>query len=279
MNPRDGLVTIGATVSSAFGTNGAQISGTNWLMKWDPISKNTKWKTNLTETSQGLYGGFQDVEHDPLGNVFVVGTFPSSLLWVSSDGKGVTQWYLKSDPQTGAINHTERGIGGIAAWDWTLLAQGDTSGALWRFDMRAERGTPIPVTITSGNHTFADSDAILLPPKYNGTALLVAEDNVGISVFKSTDDWTTAQYKGLVKIGQRERDEGTSVTASVQIGGSLYEVLEPFGDEGLGGPGDRGKPDGVCVAGHYGGGGEIAGVGRGAVRVRIYGRSLSCVNT
>lgn len=231
------LVSIIADAANAFPSEGKDISGTNWLLKLDPATKSLLYKLNLTETSQGRYGGFQDVEQDPDGNAFVVGTWPGTLHKVSKDGKTVTPWYLPEN-----IVQTEKGIGGIAALDWLLLAQGDASGRIWRFDMRAEKGLPYPVPITSGNHSFSASDAIYLPPRYNGTVLLVAEDNVGISVFRSRDaTWDSAEFLGLVgRPADAEVGAGTSVVAPVQVGEGVYMVLEPFGDEGLGGPGTAG---------------------------------------
>lgn len=57
-------------------------------MLWDPETKEVLYKVNLTDTTHGKYGGLQDVEHDPDGNVYVVGTFPGSILKVhNSKGK------------------------------------------------------------------------------------------------------------------------------------------------------------------------------------------------
>jgi hypothetical protein len=233
---KTGHLSLIADAANAFPSEGKDISGTNWLLKYDPVAKSLVYKVNLTETSQGRYGGFQDVEQDPDGNVFVVGTWPGTLHRVSKDGKEVTPWYLPEK-----IVQTEKGIGGIAAWGWLLLAQGHSSGSIWRFDMKAEKGVPYPVPISSGNHTFGASDAIYLPPKYMGTILLVAEDTLGISVYRSRDaKWDSAEYLGLVA-RPATLEAGTNVVAPVQIGDAVYMVVEQFGDEGLGGPGTAGN--------------------------------------
>ncbi|ORY00667.1 hypothetical protein BCR34DRAFT_108407 [Clohesyomyces aquaticus] len=227
-----GHLSLIADSANVFGTLGADISGTNWLLKYDPSSEKTLYQINLTESSGGAYAGFQDIEHDPESNVYVVGTFPSTITKVSKDGKTVTPWYKPA-----VIDHTKRGLGGLASWGWMLLAQGDPSGSIWRFDMRSPAGIPYPVPIISGNHTFGDSDAISLPPKYNGTVLLVAEDTAGISVFRSKDaKWDSAEYLGLITGATQEIFN----TAPVQIAETVYTILEPFGDAGLGGPGTAG---------------------------------------
>ncbi|KAF2733330.1 hypothetical protein EJ04DRAFT_605806 [Polyplosphaeria fusca] len=235
---KSGLLSFIADYSMSFATNGADIAGTNWLMQMDLSTREVLYKINLTAVADGKYGGFQDVEQDPDGNVFIVGTWPGTLLKAKKGAKteaDVTPWYL---PQH--IVQTEKGIGGIATLGWMLLAQGDKSNQIWRFDMRAEKGTPVPVKITKGNHTFDQSDAIYLPPKYEGKVLLVAEDTVGISVFYSKDAaWVEAEYRGLVPIG--DVPAGASIVTAAQVGDAVYKVVEPFGDEGLGGPGTAGN--------------------------------------
>jgi hypothetical protein len=233
---KTGILSMIADTAMAFATNGEDISGTNWLLKYDPAADALLYKINLTETSQGRYGGFQDIEQDPDGNVFVVGTWPGTLHKVSKDGKTVTPWYLPEK-----IVQTEKGLGGIAALGWMLLAQGDASGKIWRFDMKAPRGVPYPIPIWRGNHTFSASDAIYLPPKYEGTVLLVAEDTLGISVFRSKDaKWDAAEYLGLVP-RPSSLEEGTNVVTPAQVGDAVYMVVEQFGDAGLNGPGSAGN--------------------------------------
>ncbi|KAF2684336.1 hypothetical protein K458DRAFT_302910 [Lentithecium fluviatile CBS 122367] len=233
---RTGHLFLIADAAMAFPSEGKDISGTNWLMQYDPVSNYLLYKINLTETSQGKYGGFQDVEHDPEGNVFVVGTWPGTLLRVDGEGGEVREWYLPEK-----IVPTEKGIGGIAALGWILLAQGDASGKIWRFNMNDKKGVPYPIPITRGNHTFGASDAIYLLPKYKGTVLLVAEDTIGISVFRSKDaKWDSAEFLGLVP-RPSTLEPGTNVVAPVQVGDAVYMVVEQFGDEGLGGPGTAGN--------------------------------------
>lgn len=145
----------------------------------------------------------------------------------------MTPWYL---PAT--INSTHRGLTGIASNGWDLLAYGDASGQLWKFNMRAPKGIPTVVPV-SGNHTFAASDAIYLPPRYGNKVLLVAESTVGTAVFYSADGWKSAQYKGTVALPTLE--PGTALVAPVQVGSGIYQVFAYFGDVGLGGQGTAGN--------------------------------------
>lgn len=189
-------------------------------MQWDPFSHHLNYNINLTDTTHGKYGGFGDVEQDPEGNVYVVGIFPSSIVKVSKDGKEVVPWYLP-DP----IVPTVSGFNGMATNGWSLLVN-DADSKLVRFDMHAPKGKPIPVPhYPNANWTF--TDAIFLPPRYEGKVLLVAEDLVGIIVLRSKDGlWHTAEFLGKV-----ENTVLNSYTvASVQIGESVYLVPVDVGD-------------------------------------------------
>lgn len=188
-------------------------------MQYDPFAKELVYSINLTETTNSEYGGFGDVEQDSESNVFVVGSYPSSIVKVDKDGKTVRPWYVP-DP----INTTNAGFTGMATHGNTLLVN-DADSKLVRFDMRAERGTPIPIP-HSPNVTWSFTDAIFLPPRYHGRVLLVAEDSVGIIVLRSRDGWETAEFLGKV-VNEVSNSEAV---ASVQIGNSVFMVPMDVGD-------------------------------------------------
>ncbi|KAL1598625.1 hypothetical protein SLS60_007765 [Paraconiothyrium brasiliense] len=231
---RTGRVSLVANGPLEFPTNGANIAGDRWLVSYDAKQKKEVYRVNLTASSQGEYGGFQDVDYDPAGNMFVVGSFPGTLTKVSKDGKKVTPWYL---PAT--INSTNKGLTGIATVGWDLLAYGDASGELWKFDTRAKKGVPMVVPV-SGNHNFTPSDAIYLPHKYENKVLLVANSATGVSVFESKDGWKSAKYKGTVPL-PLQLDPGAVLVAPVQVGDGIYQIFAYFGDSGLGGQGTAGN--------------------------------------
>ncbi|KAG9234917.1 hypothetical protein BJ875DRAFT_288796 [Amylocarpus encephaloides] len=221
LDPSTGLLSIVANAGAAFPSHGADLSGSNFILQWDPATKITTYRLNLTETSRGRYGGFQDVEMDPAGNVYVVGTYPSSILRVDRRSHDVREWYVESP-----LTPTVEGTGGLAAKGWMLLSNHVDSSSLLRFDMRSAAGSPVVVPMTP-NVAFGATDAIFLPPKYHGTVLLVAEGAAGIRVLRSQDGtWDAAEYLGIA----RWEVEGDFVTSSTEIGGSLYMVLENFGD-------------------------------------------------
>ncbi len=229
VDSRTGLLSIVADAADAFQLPfGQNVSGTNYIIQYDPRSKQVLYQLNLTETTRGDYGGFQDVEQDPRGNVYVVGTNPASILKVDRKGKSVIPWYV-SQP----IITTRVGYGGLAALGDLLLANDINTAGLVRFDMCAEKGSPVVVPLTPANATLPVSDAIMLPRRYNGTVLLVAENYGGVAVLRSQDAmWRTAEYLGVV-VDQNNATNalnGILVTAPVEIGQSLYMIKEFFLD-------------------------------------------------
>ncbi|KAF2467269.1 uncharacterized protein BDR25DRAFT_376200 [Lindgomyces ingoldianus] len=224
-NPYTNLISIVVDAGAAFNTGGSDISGTNLLILWDPATKTEVYRLNLTTTTHGTYGGFQDVEFDSRGNVYVVGTFPSSILRVEGNGSVVNEWYISP------LSHTITGYSGLAAVGSrdVLIANDNANKQLVRFDMSLPKGIPIPIPVSPPKN-ISGSDAIYLPPKYAGTILLAAVDASGIEVLRSKDaSWTTAESLGQVS-NKVSAANGGFVTAPVQIGNSIFMVEEFFGD-------------------------------------------------
>lgn len=208
---------------------GSDVSGDNIAMLFNPKTKEVLYRINLTETTLGQYGGFADVEQDPLGNVYVNSMFPGTILKLDRfDGTTmpkVTEWFL-SQPRDTSID----GFGGLAAKDWTLLTHDNSNGQLLKFDMQSLEGTPFVIPVTP-EHVFLDSDASYLPPKYQGTVLLIA-GGPGIRVLRSKDGkWDDAEYLGTVNKTLFGLPENHLATAAVQVGDGLNLVVLHTGDE------------------------------------------------
>ena len=228
-----------ADTSPVFVTGGKNISGDNWLLKYDLVAKKLLYKLNITEVSQGKYAGFQDVEHDSRGNTYIVGSYFGTILRVDKDGTAIKPWYLPSPlPATTTVE----GFGGLAVVGDVLLTNDNASGEILRFDMMADKGVPVVVPATP-KYMYSPTDAIYLPPKYKGTVLLVAEDGKGINVLRSKDaKWTSAEYLGLVANDAPEV-AGFAAAAPLQMGENLYIVEEFFADQAVPGmlAGNRSK--------------------------------------
>ncbi|PVI00926.1 hypothetical protein DM02DRAFT_728209 [Periconia macrospinosa] len=225
-SPYTNLTSVVVNAGAAFDTGGEDISGTNLLLLWDPTTKKELYRVNLTETTKGTYGGFQDVEFDKEGNVYVVGTFPSSILRVENNGTKVNEWFNSNG------NHTITGFQGLAATGDILLANDNAdypNGSLVKFDMTASKGLPTTVPIIPPR-PISGSDAIYLPPKYDNTVLLLAVPATGVEVLRSKDGlWNTAEGLGQVSNNVMAAHRG-NVTAVVQIGSRIYMNEEFFGD-------------------------------------------------
>ncbi|KAF4997505.1 hypothetical protein FGRMN_3869 [Fusarium graminum] len=186
VDPLDRLsVIVNAGVS--FDSSGQNVEGDNFLVKFDLKDNSLLWKTNLTNVTGGVYSGFQDSECDEAGNTFVLGTYPSSLIKVSADGKSAIPWYLVEP-----ANHTIHGFSGIAKRDDFLLVGDNTDGQLYRFDVRASKGTPIYIPLSKSNSSKTERigenlDGIHLPQLYAGTVLLASDNANGTVVLRSSN--------------------------------------------------------------------------------------------
>ncbi|KAK8054262.1 trichothecene biosynthesis [Apiospora saccharicola] len=238
-----GCLSLVVDAGSAFDTSGADISGDNFLVKYDLASDKVLWQANLTALTDGAYGGYQDVTHDARdGASFVVGTFPSSLIKVTADGDAKS-WYLKTP-----ANHTIKGFSGLVPSPDgnSLLVSDSFDGKLYRFDMAAEQGTPQNVPITTRNGTATQMttslDGVSIPPRWGGKVILVSDNAAGTHVLYSADaSWTSAVLRGTVP--NRLAGAGGFTVATVSVGSgsgsgsSVYAVTEWFTDAKV--PGSR----------------------------------------
>jgi outer membrane protein assembly factor BamB len=232
-----GLLSVVVDAGAAFDTQGKDISGDNFLVKVDPVRGQVLWRKNLTEVTNGVYGGYQDVAHDAHGNTFVVGTFPTSIVKVGPNGSTAIPWYLQPQP-----NQTVHGLTGLAANGEILLATDSSDGQLYRFNSTNGMGRKTHVPI-KGNRTAGignDLDGIALPQCFNGTVLLVSDNTEGTIVLRSADGlWTSAEVLGTVP--NMLLSQNGSTVDTVEIAGSLYSVNEFFLDDKVPGTlaGDR----------------------------------------
>lgn len=228
VDSRHDKLSIIANAGDAFDTAGQVITGDNFLVQYDLRTKQIDWRRNLTAVSNGIYGGFQDVQHDAAGNSFVIGTFPSSIIKVSSNGHTATPWFVEAN-----TSHTVHGYSGIASYNngHDILVNDNERGQIVRFDLGAKQGKPIPVKLQPGAEPIGKNlDGSYLPPLYEGTVYLVSDNELGTIVIRSRDrQWRTAEKLGVVP--NVYQSQGGSTTASVQIGNRIYVITEFFIDQ------------------------------------------------
>ncbi|KAM7203292.1 hypothetical protein V8F33_002283 [Rhypophila sp. PSN 637] len=202
-NPSTGLLHIVIDSQRPFLTEGADVSGDNWLIRYNPSTRTESWRANLTSITNGLWGGFQDVALDSKGNAYVIGTYPKSVLKVSNSGK-ISVWY---PPQT--TNTKVRGYTGAASlYGQDALVVVDNEGVpeseivgnsnIYRFDLTKPTGIPIKIPRFPSTQ-FGPGDKIHFPPAYKQTVALIADDYRGTIVLRSKDGrWKEAEHLGLI---------------------------------------------------------------------------------
>ncbi|KAI8673131.1 hypothetical protein LRP88_02343 [Fusarium phalaenopsidis] len=220
-----GRLSVVIDAGAAFDTEGQDISGDNFLVKYDLKTRRELWRRNLTAITNGVYSGYQDIEHDEHGNTFVIGTFPSSIIRVSADNKQASAWYLATPP-----DHTKHGFTGAVSVGDSLIVPDNIDGQLYKFNKRDKQGKPSKISLSSGKTPIGQGlDGAILPPLYHGTVLLVSDNTNGTIVLHSADGkWNKARNVG--SIANKYLAAGGSTVASLQIGSSIYSVTEYFGD-------------------------------------------------
>ncbi|KAM7186858.1 hypothetical protein V8F20_011212 [Naviculisporaceae sp. PSN 640] len=232
------------TQALAFRTAGRNISGNNFLNRYDLITKKFLWSANLTTVSKNRYGGFNDLAYDSHGSSFVAGTFPSSILKVDPTGNQIEEWYLSPEAEFGNRTVGVFGYTGIASLPeaGVLLTVEASTGSLYRFDMAAEKGVPVKLVIEGMGEgdRIVRSDAMRLPEKYGGKVLLITDQRRGVVVLRSITSsqkgngkkkkaWERAKYLGLVP-NDSTLPPGALTPAVSEMADRIYMVPNWFGE-------------------------------------------------
>lgn len=220
------LLYIIAGPGAVWETSGKDISGDSFLIQYDLAAQKFNYFSNLTSVANGLYSGHQDIAQDCFGNSYVVGSYPSSILKVSKDGKTITPWYVESGTAT-----TVHGYSGIAssANGRFIIVSDSEKGQLLRFDTEAPKGIPIHIPLQAGAEPIGESlDGGYLPALFHDTVFLATDNVLGTVVIQSKDGWKSAQKVGVIP-NTLASAKGTP-TATVEIRGRIYVVTDFFGD-------------------------------------------------
>lgn len=226
------MIDAGAAFAPVPEGGSRDISGANVLVKYDLKNNKEVFRTNLSESLQGAFGGFQDIEHDSAGNSFVVGTYPGSIMKVDPQGKvvGKGPWFSAKEFNDKNVP----GLTGLAATGDTLLVSDEAGKRLLRFDMKQAQGTPTPVKIGKDTKlNITDMDGVYMPAMFKRRGeevLLVSSASAGTTVLRSTDGWKSAENLGLIPNANMAKDQGFT-TATVQMGQRVYHLIEYFLDK------------------------------------------------
>lgn len=176
-----GLWTFLATSRRAEETHGADVSGNNYVIKYDVYKNAFVWKVNLEAvTSHGKFGGFYGLETDFQGNTYVAGTYRSTIIRILPDGQFVKFWWLEH------ADHLDQGIRGLAAvHDFNRLLTHNAEGLIAPLDMGQEFGQWQPDWLVDTNMKIADVQGIALPQKYTSHVALLTSPSQGVQVVQA----------------------------------------------------------------------------------------------
>ncbi|KAK6540570.1 hypothetical protein TWF694_009361 [Orbilia ellipsospora] len=226
---RKKVVYIGADAGAAFNTNGADLTGMNRLIRYDPRRHQILYNIEMTpfqnmvklRNGGQLVGGFQDMAEDVFGNTYFIATFGNAIAKVTPYGS-VSVFYAQNPPPTVA------GYSGIFSVGNTLVIADNSISGFVTFDTSRRRAHPVVVAPQCQPSGYVFScDGFYAPPKYHGTIGLCSNDVQGIAVYQSLDGWASSKYLGLVSNNDPAVGNGFP-TATVQITDSIYISEEYF---------------------------------------------------
>ncbi|RDW56978.1 hypothetical protein BP5796_13045 [Coleophoma crateriformis] len=227
-----GYVYFSANAGEPFVSRGANLTGSNKLIKYDPVAGKVVWEASMDnfaatvekETGSAV-NGFEDMEQDASGNCYYSAAYGGAIAKVSSGGE-VTSFYVPKH-----INNSVASYQGLVWTNNKLIAHDDSVSQLVYFDTTSTSPEPVNITTTGLPSTLVlDCDGLYFPPKYNNKILLCSSDSQdAIYVFKSSDVWRTTRFLGSVA----NPITGSALpTSTVQIEQSIYINEEYFLDSG-----------------------------------------------
>ena len=223
---------ISAGARPAFFTNGANLSGPNCLVRYNPYDDQVRWVSDLSPTIEKIerqvghrIGGFQDQAEDQHGNAYFMSTWGNVMLRVDPDGNA-SPFYVPS-----SNNGSSAGFGGLFTLGETLVVSDGLTESFTVFNLSNQPATSFN-TIMSGQPKGKPSalcDSLYAPEKDHGRIALCAADffsptGGGVVVYHSNDSWVTATYLGIVPDDYSKALKGT-VTATFEIQDSIYAVV------------------------------------------------------
>ncbi|KAM4060942.1 hypothetical protein HRG_001579 [Hirsutella rhossiliensis] len=226
VNPQDDTLAFMLNAGAAFDTQGQNVTGDNNLVVWDLKANKMKFTINLSDHADKDHRGFQDMEHDKDGNIFVMSTFGGSLFRVNANGTAVEKWWLSDK------NSSTAGLTGLARLgEDSLIAADQSEGQLFRYSMNEDgKDKRTPVELKPTANLTSSMDGVYFPPKHNQTCLLVSDNEKGTLVLHSDDKWKIAQLRGIIP-NKFSSQQGFTV-ATVQIVHRIFAVIEWFLDGG-----------------------------------------------
>lgn len=184
-----GLWTFLATSRRAGETHGADVSGDNYVIKYDVYKNAFVWKVNL-KTLTSKIGGCYGLETDFEGNTYVACTDGNTIIRILFDGQFPKTWWPEHvDP----IDQAIRGLAAVP--DSSRLLTHNGEGLIGALDMTTEFGQRLPDWLANTNMMIPDVQGITLPPKYRSHVCLLTSPTQGVQVVEAMGWlWQTEDY-------------------------------------------------------------------------------------
>lgn len=262
-----------ANSGTPFVATGANMSGANYVIRWDTNAHSVAYQADLAPFAAALptaadgsglsAGGFQDFASDARGNAYVPTCFHVPAIARITPSGDVSPWYV------GAPVPATTGADGTASYPYLflgvvhdaaaaqLVVAASHLGVFQTFALGDGEGegecedatpAPVPANVTmrgrpaDGSYPGLGCDGLLNPARYGGRVLLCSELPLqGITLWATTDGFASVDYLGLVP-DNSTADIATwgSPTATVEIGRTLYISHEYFHDMNVwNAPGNR----------------------------------------
>ncbi|GKT50062.1 core trichothecene cluster (CTC) protein 14 [Colletotrichum spaethianum] len=233
---KTGSIFISANSGTPFVTFGQNLTGPNYLIRYDTKTKRVVYKadlagflTDIKDTLNLTVNGFQDMAEDHLGNSFVPVDFGVRAIAKVSPSGDVTPWYVSNDTASANSYYPALYEGLVFHPTGKLIVTDAGAGTFVTFDTNAAPPKPRTVKISgfTSDYKGVSCDGLLNPARYPGRdVLLCSEDGINaITVFTTKDSWKTAKYVGQVA-NNNTLAAGSIPAATVQISNSLY--ISPF---------------------------------------------------
>lgn len=229
----DGHIFISANARKAFFSDGADLSGPNTVIEYNPRQRKVVRSTNLESTIARIeddigeqIGGFQDLAEDSAGNVYYMATWGNVLLRIDRHGN-TSPFY---GPPSNKLDASAAGFGGIAIQDTTLLVSDAISQSFFVFDLECPESKLLvtqPIGLPAQEPMLL-CDSLYLPERYEGSVAICASDFAygvgGISLYYSEDGWHSSEYLGFILNDFTQSPNGTA-TATFEAMGTIYMVV------------------------------------------------------
>lgn len=223
---------------AAFDSYGEDLTGENNLVLWDLEKHTPKLIIDLSKYANKRHRGFQDLEFDDQGNVFVISTYGGNMLRVDVEARTAEKWW-ESELNV-SVAKPRPGLTGLAKYGRdTLITTDEREKGLFLYSMKkedkkGENSIDRQRVVLSGSSITANlssnMDSVYFPPMFEQSCLLVSNFMEGTIVVTSDQHWTSGVIRGLIPNKYKSASPQGYTVSTVQIASRIFAVIEWFSD-------------------------------------------------